>query len=218
MKEIDKKEIDFDKYYQELDNIPKHHLLDEIKEYAKINKVPIILDDGLKVLLHFIEGNKAIRILEIGTAIGYSAINMALVNPNSIIDTIERNIDMYNEAVKNVNLFGLNSRINVILADAIDIDINNLNDHYDFIFIDAAKAQYTKFFNKYEVLLNKNGIIFSDNLKFHGLVDNNKEGLSKNLRNLVKKIEDYNLFLKNNPNYYTEFIDIGDGIGISYKK
>ena len=213
-----KKEIDYNEYYLSLDNIPKNDELTRIKEYALINKVPIILDDGLKVLLHTVSSDKNINVLEIGTAIGYSAINMALVNPNLYIDTIERNELMYNEAINNINRLNLKNRINVIFNDALLVDISDLNKEYDVIFIDAAKAQYTKFFNKFEVLLKKGGIVFSDNLKFHGLVGNSKESLSKNLKNLVKKIEDYNLFLRENERFLTTFLDIGDGIAISIKK
>lgn len=170
--------------------------------------------DGIQFLTNFIKDNNIKNILEIGTAIGYSAIKMALVDNNINIVSIERDEDRYNKAVKNVKKFKLNDRIRLIKDDAFNVE---LNDKFDLIFIDAAKAQSIKFFNKFEKNLNKNKYIITDNLKFHGLVESD-EILSKNLRQLVKKIKDYIQFLKENNNYETTFYDIGDGISVSKKR
>ena len=170
--------------------------------------------DGIQFLTNFIKDNNIKNILEIGTAIGYSAIKMALVDNNINIISIERDEDRYNKAVKNIKKFKLNDRIRIIKDDAFNVE---LNDKFDLIFIDAAKAQSIKFFNKFEKNLNKNKYIITDNLKFHGLVESD-EILSKNLRQLVKKIKDYIQFLKENNNYETTFYDIGDGISVSKKR
>jgi len=185
-----------------------------IKEYAINNNVPIIEDDSLEYIIKYIKDNNYLSILEIGTAIGYSSINFALSNDNIHITTIEKDINMYNLALKNIKDNNLDNRIKVINGDALDVE---LEDKYDLIFIDAAKAQYTKFFNKYSYNLNKNGTIITDNLNFHGLVDDYKNITSKDLRELVGKIIRYIDFLKDNKEYDTKFIDIGDGISISKK-
>lgn len=189
-------------------------MLEQIEQYAKENNIPIMQKDGIEFLTDFIKNNSIKNILEIGTAIGYSAIKMCLVDKNITITTIERNIERYNIAIKNITAFGLENRINAICADALDIEITG---NYDLIFIDAAKAQSIKFFEKYEVLLNRNGYIITDNLNFHGLVNTDKT-LSRNLRQLVRKINNYIEFLKQNDRYNTDFYDIGDGISISRKR
>ncbi len=112
----------------------------------------------------------------------------------------------------------MTERINVHFKDALEVDINEFNRKYDLIFIDAAKAQYIKFFTLYEPLLSDDGVIFTDNLLFHGLVNNSERIESKNLRNLVTKIENYNEWLANNEKYDTSFFSIGDGIAVSVKK
>lgn len=195
-------------------NIFRICLLKKIEKYARKYNVPIMEKEGINFLTNFIKENNISNILEIGTAIGYSAIKMALVDENIKIISIERDIERYNEAVKNVKKFNLEQRIKVINDDAFNVD---LNDKFDLIFIDAAKAQSTKFFLKFENNLQDNKFIVTDNLKFHGLV-NSDEKLSKNLRQLTKKIKDYISFLKNNENYETVFYDIGDGISISKKR
>ena len=185
-----------------------------LEKYAKKYDIPIMQKDAIQFLTNFIKDNNIKNILEIGTAIGYSAIKMALVDNNINIVSIERDEDRYNKAVKNVKKFKLNDRIRIIKDDAFNVE---LNDKFDLIFIDAAKAQSIKFFNKFEKNLNKNKYIITDNLKFHGLVESD-EILSKNLRQLVKKIKNYIQFLKENNNYETTFYDIGDGISVSKKR
>ena len=186
-----------------------------IEDYAHENNIPIMLSDGIEFLTDFIKKNNVKRILEIGSAIGYSAIRMALVSSDIHVVTIERDTLRYNEAVKNINDFGLSERIDIRLSDALECDVDG---EFDLIFIDAAKAQYIKFFEKYKSNLAKDGVIISDNLSFHGMVDNMDSITNRNTRQLVGKIAKYIDFLKNNEEFYTEFISIGDGIGISRRK
>ena len=159
--------------------------LKALEKYAEENNVPIIQKEGLNFILNYIKENKVKKILEIGTAIGYSAINMALIDENIKITTIERNKEMFSLATKNVKDFNLEKRINIIYADALEAEIK---DKYDLIFIDAAKAQYIKFFEKYKSNLKEDGAIITDNLNFHGLANNPEEIHSKNLKALVRKI------------------------------
>ena len=188
--------------------------MDELELYAKENNVPIMQKDGIEFMLKYIKENNVLNILEIGTAIGYSAIRMCSVNPNIKVTTIERNEIMYNEAIKNIHKYGMDDRINVIFKDALEAEVDG---SYDLIFIDAAKSQYIKFFNKYSPYLKDTGTIITDNLNFHGLRENIDKIESKNLRSMMRKLNDYIEFLKDNKEYHTEFINIGDGIGITKK-
>ena len=190
-------------------------LIIEIEDYAKKENVPIMEKRGIEFLCDLIKEKKIKKILEIGTAIGYSAIKMSNVDENIKITTIERDEIRYKEAVKNVNRANKNEQIKLIFGDALDVD---LNDKYDLIFIDAAKGQYIKFFEKYQKNLNSNGIIISDNMSFHGLVEEKERIKNKNLRQLVNKIKKYIIFLKENEMFKTDFYQIGDGIAVSIKK
>jgi len=188
----------------------------EIKKYALDNKVPIMVDEGIDYLTTFIIKHQINSVLEIGTAIGYSAIMMALANPNLKVTTIERDRDRYLEAVKNIKKFELEDRITLVFNDALEVNIEGT---FDMIFIDAAKGQNIKFFEKYESNLKPHGYIITDNMNFHGLVDKlDAEIESRNLRGLVRKIRDYRTYLLNNQNYNVELLDIGDGIAVAEKK
>ena len=188
----------------------------QIKEYAKENNVPIMMEDGIEFLTDYIKKNNIKNILEIGTAIGYSAIMMSLVDKDIKITTIERDENRYQEALKNIEIFNLENQITPILKDAFEVE---LTDEFDLIFIDAAKAQSIKFFEKFEVNLKQNGTVITDNLNFHGIVQKDeKEITSRNVRGIVRKTKAYIEFLKENKNYETTFYDIGDGISISIKK
>lgn len=196
--------------------VDKYALIREMKQYAEVNNVPIMMDEGIDFLTTFILKNHVKNVLEIGTAIGYSAIMMALVDPNLKITTIERDEIRYLEALKNVKAFDLENRITLIYNDAFNV---KLDEKFDLIFIDAAKAQNIKFFEMFERNLEYRGVIITDNLKFHGLVDKKEEEIkSKNLRALARKIKDYVDYLKTNEKYNTEFFEVGDGISVSKRK
>lgn len=188
----------------------------EMERYADTNNVPIIEVDSIKFIMKYIKLNNVKKVLEIGTAIGYSAILMANATSDVEVTTIERDEKRYREAVKNINKCGLDKRIEVVYNDALEI---NLAGHkYDLIFIDAAKGGYIKFFEKFCHYLNPGGVIITDNLKFHGLVNNKASIKTKSLRGIVDRIERYVEFLNNNQDYITKFYDIGDGLSVSIKK
>ena len=189
-----------------------HIQLKEIEKYAKENNVPIMLPDGIEFLIEYIKENNIKNILEIGTAIGYSSIRMSLIDKDIKVTTIERDEKRYIEAKKNIKKFNLENQIELIYGDALELDITG---KYDLIFIDAAKSQYIKFFEKYEQNLNKNGVIVSDNLNFHGLTHTKEPIESRNVRGIVRKLNNYIDYLKNNNKYITTFYEIGDGISIS---
>lgn len=186
----------------------------QIEKYAKENNIPIMQKPGIEFLTKYITENDVKNILEIGSAIGYSAIKMALANDKVKVTTIEKDDERYLMAIKNIKEFNLDKRITLVHADALDI---TLEDKYDLIFIDAAKGQYIRFFDKYSKNLSKNGVIISDNMEFHGLVEKKERIPSKNLRQLVNHIRDYIEFLKTNTEFNTTFYKIGDGISVSLR-
>lgn len=186
-------------------------VLDQIKKYALDNNVPIMLDGGIEFLCNLINKKNIKSILEIGTAIGYSSIKMALVDNDINVTTIERDIDRYNIALENIKKTNLDKRIKCIYGDALDINISGT---YDLIFIDAAKGQNIKFFEKYSKLLNQRGIIVVDNIYFHGVIYEKDENLSRNVRQLKRKILEFIEYMKKNKDFSFEVFDDGDGIAL----
>lgn len=190
----------------------------EIRKNALDRNIPIMQDEGIEFLLNFIKNNNIENILEVGTAVGYSAIRMASISPLIKVTSIERDSTRYMEAVKNIAKEHLEDRITLIFKDAIDVGFDK-NTKFDLIFIDAAKGKNTDFFQKFQKYLNPNGYIITDNLKFHGCVDKPLEEIeSRNVRGLVRKIRSYIEFLKSNEEFETEFYDVGDGISVSRRK
>ncbi len=186
--------------------------IEDIETYAKKHDVPIMEHDGIEFLTKYVNENNIKSILEIGTAIGYSAIKMTMMGDDIKVTTIERDEERYNEAIKNIKAFNLENRINAILGDALEVEVTG---KYDLIFIDAAKAQSIKFFQKYENNLNDDGTIITDNINFHGLTFTSEEIDSRNVRQLIRKIKMYLDWLNNNENYDSRYVNIGDGLMIS---
>ena len=191
-------------------------VIKDLEDYAKENHVPIMEHDGIEFLTQYIKEHEEIKnILEIGCAIGYSAIRMALIRDDIHVTTIERDQERYLKAKENVNAFHLEERITILFQDALEVQLDG---KYNLIFIDAAKSQYIKFFEKFTPLLSENGVVFSDNLLFHGYTKQKERIESKNLRQLVQKIRKYITYLEDNPNYTTQFYKIGDGIAVTKRK
>ncbi|XMB66145.1 O-methyltransferase [Mycoplasmatota bacterium zrk1] len=187
-----------------------------LKQYANDNKVPIIEDDGLEFIVDYIKKNNVKRILEIGTAIGYSAINFAKISEEIFVKTIERDESMFSYASEAIKHYKLENQIEIVFKDALEIDIM---EKYDLIFIDAAKAQYIKFFEKFSKNLDTNGAIICDNLDFHGIIHKDSSEIkSRDLRQLMRKLRNFIEFLRSNDDFETVFHKIGDGISVSKRR
>ena len=192
--------------------------LDDIKLYAAKNSIPIMRDGGIDFICSYIKEHNIKRILEIGTAIGFSAIEFANVAPDITVTTIELDIDRHIKAKQNIHDSGLDDRINAIHGDALKVELmdgNNRPQQFDMIFIDAAKGQYINFFQKYKVNLAPGGVFISDNLLFHGMVDDLTLTHNYSTIKLVKKIRKYIDFLKTNKEFTTQFFEYGDGVSVS---
>ena len=190
--------------------------LHAMKEYAKLNNIPIMQDEGLDFVRNFIEKKNIKNILEIGTAIGYSAIIMCLVNKDVVVTTIERDEQRYMEALKNIKKFGLENRITLIFNDALNVEFE---DKFDLVFIDAAKRKNKEFFEHFVKYLDDDGYVITDNMNFHGYVQMDPEKIeSKNIRDIAEKINDYIYFLENNMEFKTTIYQVGDGLAVTERR
>ena len=189
--------------------------LDKIKEKALKNHIPIIMDDTLQEIQKRLEKNPPQKILEIGTAVGYSAICFSnMLKDGGHIDTIERDSNSIKEAKQNFIDMGVQEQITLFEGDAVDI-LPTLNDKYDMIFIDAAKGKYPFFLSQALRMLNTNGTIFADNILYKGYVmsDYNKHKQRTAVRNLREYIKE----VTENTELETEILEVGDGLAISQK-
>ena len=187
--------------------------LEKIKQKALEEHIPIIMDETLEVIEKYLSKNKLNRILEIGTAVGYSAICFTeFLAENGVIDTIEREADRVEEAKKNIKLAEVENKINIYQGDAVEI-LPTLNQQYDVVFIDAAKGKYPFFLKEALRMINKNGIIFADNILYKGYVmsDYNKHKQRTAVRNLREYIKE----VSENPDLETEILEVGDGLAVS---
>ena len=201
-------------YLQNINVKETNELLVSLRSFALEHKVPIITEEGINFINQIIKLKNIQTVLEIGTAIAYSSINMALKN-NCSITTIERDIDMYKLAKDNVIKASLENQIRIINDDALLVNEHDLGT-FDLLFIDAAKSQSIKFFEKYKKNLNPNGVIITDNLLFHDLVT--AEIKDRNLRQLVSKIDKFNKFVVAQEDFNTYLYNLGDGMSLSIKK
>ncbi|MDY3092672.1 MAG: O-methyltransferase [Erysipelotrichaceae bacterium] len=184
--------------------------MSDLKQFAKDNHVPIIQDGGLDFLLKTIKKINAKDILELGSAIGYSAISMARLSDDIHIDTIERDQKMYEEAFKNVKDAALNDQITLNFMDIRDYVPSK---KYDLIFVDAAKGQYYNYLNQFIDYLKEDGVMFFDNMVFHGLTKDPDAIKNRNTRSLVKKINKFKELVKEDSRFdIILYEDIGDGI------
>ena len=190
--------------------------LEKIKQKALEEHIPIIMDDTLEVIAKYLQKQKPTKILEIGTAVGYSAMCFSEYIANGgIIDTIERDEERVKEAKINIKNVGVEDKIKIHEGDAVEI-LPTLNDKYDMVFIDAAKGKYPFFLKEAIRMLNENGVIFADNILYKGYVmsDYNKHKQRTAVRNLREYIKE----VTEDPNLETEILEVGDGLAISKKK
>lgn len=190
-------------------------LLKEMEEYAAANHVPIIQSEVSRFLSFLIKGREIKNILEIGTAIGYSAIVMHTAAGGCSITTIERDQDMIEKAQENISKAGLSDDIKIVDGEAAEI-LKNMEGSFDLILLDAAKGQYLQFFPDCHRMLKNNGIIFADNVLFRGMVATN-ELLIRRKITIVKRMRKYLKFMSENPDYDTSILPLGDGVAVSLK-
>ncbi len=190
--------------------------LNKIKEKALEDHIPIIMDDTLEVIEDYLKEKNVKRILEIGTAVGYSAICFTKVlSEEGIIDTIERDEERVKQAKINIEKAEVKDKINIYEGDAVEI-LPTLNEKYDVVFIDAAKGKYPFFLKEALRMIKENGVIFADNILYKGYVmsDYNKHKQRTAVRNLREYIKE----VSENPNLDTEILEVGDGLAISKLK
>ena len=205
------------KYAQNLFKI-RNEIIQDIKKESLDENVPIITDEVLNYMIFTARNIKARNILEIGTATGYSGLFLAqIANENSgFLTTMEIDEIRYGKAVENFKKLGLFEKNKMIFGDALEeIPKLDKNVKYDFIFIDASKGQYLKFFEMSYELLNENGIIFIDNLMFRGLIAADKEEIPKRYKTIVKRLKEF--IEKLNEEYNFVLLPFGDGVGIVKK-
>ncbi|WP_338470341.1 O-methyltransferase [Niallia sp. XMNu-256] len=189
----------------------------KMEKYALDHGVPIMESVGIEALLQILRIKEPRRILEIGAAIGYSALRMADALPTTQIITIERDEERALLAQQNIEESQMGERVFLLIGDALEIE-NTVSSYgpFDVIFIDAAKGQYKRFFEMYSRYLDDKGIVITDNVLFKGLVAEEKIE-HKRTAQLVKKIKQYNEWLMSHPDYDTVILPVGDGIAISKK-
>jgi predicted O-methyltransferase YrrM len=190
--------------------------LSGLEDFAKENHVPIIQKDALGLLLFMVGNNRPKRILELGTAIGYSAIAMAMAHEPSTIITVERDPGMKEIAEKNIEAFGLKDRIEVVLSDCIDY-LKGCSETFELVFIDAGKSHYKEYLELSLPLLRKNGIIIVDNVLFRGLVAFDDE-TSKKHRTTVKRLRGFIDHVTQSADLKMSIIPIGDGMAFIRRK
>jgi len=186
--------------------------ISEIKDFAHNHAVPIMMDGGIDFIVDYIKTHNVHKVLEIGTAIGYSAIRFATAAEDVFVSTIEMDIERYQAAVRNIHDNNLMDKITLYLGDAGEWDID---DKFDLIFIDGPKAQYVNHFERFKKNLNEGGVIIADNLSFHGMVEDLSLTHNYSTMKMVKKIKRFINFLKNNTEFETTFYELGDKISVS---
>lgn len=187
--------------------------LEKIKKKALEDKVPIIMDDTLEVVAKILTEIKPNKILEIGTAVGYSAICFSeYLQENGKIDTLERDTERVKEARENIKKAEVEDKINIYEGDAVEI-LPTLNDEYDVVFIDAAKGKYPFFLNQALRMIRQGGVIIADNVLYKGYVmsDYNKH----KQRTAVRNLREYIAEITNNDKLETKILEVGDGLAIS---
>ncbi|GAA0483090.1 O-methyltransferase [Salinibacillus aidingensis] len=196
----------------------KSNLTKEMEAYAKEHQVPIMEPLSMEFVKQMIRIKQPENILEIGTAIGYSALRMLEAAPSAHIVTIERDKDRYEDALSNIHKAQEENHVDVIFGDALEVtNLVEKKGPYDVLFIDAAKGQYQKFFTLYEKFVPKGGMIISDNVLFKGYVASTP-GENTRMKKIGEKIRVYNDWLIQQPSFSTTIVPVGDGVAVSVKE
>lgn len=198
------------------DTIPRSDgYLKELEEYAKDNSVPISQPESIRLTEILLKLKNPSNILEIGSAIGYSAIKMALCS-NAKITTIELSDEMADKAEQNIEKMNLSDRIKVLRGDAAEV-VKTLDEEFDVVFMDAAKGHYMDFFNECDRLMKKGGLLISDNVLYKGMTATDDLVVRRKIT-IVRRLRAYLEMLKENKSYSTAIIPIGDGVALSIKE
>ncbi len=197
--------------------LPKRNkLLESIEDFALNNHIPIVQPEVAKLLEVMVKISNAKNILEIGTAIGYSAIILSNATNNGNVTTIEKRQDMINIARKNIQTAGLNEKISILEGDAQEI-LPTIQEQFDLIFIDAAKGHYMEFLSSSIHLLFSGGVIISDNVLYKGMTASNQYVIRRK-KTIVKRMRAYLDYIINHPHLISCILPVGDGVAISYKE
>ena len=195
----------------------RDELLLEMEQYAEENHVPIMQLSGIEALNQLLRIQKPAAILEIGTAIGYSAIRMAQALPSTKIVTIERDKTRVEKAKEYIARSEQAENITLIEGDALDVELP-ADATFDAVFIDAAKGQYMKFFEKYSPLVPSGGVLYIDNMYMHGLSDVDIKEVPKRKRTMIRNLKTFADWIMAHPDYTSAFFPIGDGLLICLKR
>lgn len=197
---------------------PRNDLLIEMENYAKEHHVPIMQLAAIDVLNQLLRIQKPKSILEIGTAIGYSALRMAEALPDCRIVTIERDRERVNLAKAFIARSAYANRISVIEGDALEVDVEAIQPTFDAVFIDAAKGQYQKFFEKYAPLVPNGGVLYIDNMYMHGLSDLDIKDVPRRKRTMIRNLKNFTDWIMQHPEYTCAFMPVGDGLLLCLKR
>lgn len=190
-------------------------LLKEMEEYARENNIPIVQPEVARFLSLMIKMKNIHDILEVGTAIGYSAITMRKSAEYCRVVTIERDREMADKAYHFISQAGFHKDITIVNGEAEEV-LASMYNSFDLIFLDAAKGQYLEFFNDCHRMLRPGGILFADNVLFRGMVASN-ELLIRRKITIVKRLRTYLKFMSENSDYDTSVLPLGDGVLLSLK-
>ncbi|MEG0133808.1 MAG: O-methyltransferase [Clostridium sp.] len=192
-------------------------IIKELEDYAEKNGVPIVQKETARLIEFMVNVKKPKKILELGTAIGYSSILMALASGNNVsITTIERDENMVEIATKNIEAAGLSDSISIIKGDCMDI-LEILNDEYDMIFMDAGKGHYSHFLPHCIRMLAEDGMIIADNVLFRGMVAC-KDLMIRRKITIVKRMKNYMETVSQDENLLTTVLPMGDGIALTVRR
>lgn len=195
------------------------HELEQIEIKALERNIPVMQKEGIEFVVELLKKRDCKTLLEIGSAIGYSAMYFASQVEGLKIETIELDEKRYNEAKNNIETYSFENHIILHHDDALVFNTQRLQlNEYDCLFIDAAKAQYQKFFEKYVSFVKQNGIIIVDNLDFHGMIHDIENIKNRNTRQLVRKIKRFKDWIFSSDDYKVEYYEIGDGIVVIQRK
>lgn len=196
----------------------RDELLMEMERFAEQNHVPIMQLAGIESLNQILRIQSPKSILEIGTAIGYSALRMAQALPDCHIVTIERDVSRVQYAKEFIARSEVANRIQVIEGDALEVDMETIPNTFDAVFIDAAKGQYMKFFEKYASLVPSGGVLYIDNMYMHGLSDLDIKDVPRRKRTMIRNLKTFSDWIMAHPDYSSAFFPVGDGLLICLKR